>query len=56
MITHNFTDVGDYNVKLVAVNYIHNQLDDMTVSVLDIDCYSPEVELLGKYKESYSTL
>ena len=48
VITHNYADVGDFKVELMAINYIHNQQNSFINSVLDIDCHSPVIELLGK--------
>ena len=48
VLSHNFTAPGDYNVKFTAKNEIHDQLDVGVQSIIDMNCESPKVELLGK--------
>ena len=49
IIMHTYTMAADYKVELKAINFIHNQKNIFSVSVLAIDCNSPVLEMLGIY-------
>jgi len=48
VVNHTYTSTGDFNIKLIALNQIHEQQEPGIQSILDVDCEAPVIDLLGK--------
>ncbi|XP_066922168.1 polycystin family receptor for egg jelly-like [Clytia hemisphaerica] len=46
-LIHNYQAVGDYNFRVTAKNDVHDQRETHIISVSDVDCESPVVEMRG---------
>ena len=44
---HLFSTVGEYTIKLIAKNNVHDQLEEYEQSIINLDCRVPELSILG---------
>lgn len=47
LLNHTFSKVKIYDVKFVAVNYVHEEIVTLQVDIRDTQCESPEVQIFG---------
>lgn len=47
-----FLQVGDYHFRVIAMNDIHDQRETHIISVSDVECESPEVQMRGNHVHS----
>ena len=47
--SHAYASNGTYTARAIAMNDVHSQIEDLTITVLELQCTSPVTELLGEW-------
>ena len=46
-VSHLFPGIGEYPVRFIAKNNVHDQIDEFVIAVINLTCQVPEVEIIG---------